>query len=283
MKKQYIKYIYENNRPGSNKANSYIKALEYLNEILKNIKYFHKYSDIYKITSVTEIIELYKFLVEQQKVGNKGIFSESYKKSYWSGGFYSAAVNSYKQFLIIYQYELKLNKLVKHQVGKKSEDLSKILLNQEIDNIAQLDIDNNNNISDFTGKERIQLIKTRINQSYFRKMILKNYSSKCCINGLNIPEVLRASHILPWSENKNNRLNPANGLCLSATYDAAFDRNLISFDKDYRLVLGQSLREYMTNDAFQIHFKSFESKKILLPKQFLPDKDFLSTHFSKLN
>jgi putative restriction endonuclease len=283
MEKQYIKYIYENNRPGSNKANSYIKALEYLNEILKDVKYYHKYSNIYKINSVTAITELYKFIVDQQKLGNKGIFSDTFKKSYWNGGFYSAAVNSYKQFLIIYQYGLKLNKLIQNQPQKSPEDISKILLKQKLEYIEQLDIDNNNIISDYTGKERLQLIKTRVNQSYFRKMILENYGSKCCINGLNIPEVLRASHIIPWAENKSNRLNPTNGLCLSATYDAAFDRNLISFDKNYRLVLGQSLKKYMTNDAFQTYFKSFESKRIQLPNKFMPNKEFLSKHLSKLN
>lgn len=63
------------------------------------------------------------------------------------------------------------------------------------------------------------------------------YEYRCCLTGIEVPEVLRASHIIPWSGSKNTCLNPENGLCLSASYDAAFDKHLITFDEDYRLVL----------------------------------------------
>ena len=76
-------------------------------------------------------------------------------------------------------------------------------------------------------------MKVRSNQHVFRKMILNIYNQSCCITGLNIPEVNRASHIIPWSEDQTIRLDPRNGLCLSATYDAAFDKYLISLDDDY--------------------------------------------------
>jgi putative restriction endonuclease len=42
-------------------------------------------------------------------------------------------------------------------------------------------------------------------------MILANYSTKCAITGIDIPELL-ASHIVPWSINENERLNPENGI-----------------------------------------------------------------------
>ena len=47
------------------------------------------------------------------------------------------------------------------------------------------------------------------------------------------------SHHCPraWAEGEANRLDPENALCLSATYDAAFDRHLISFDEHYRLIV----------------------------------------------
>lgn len=279
MKKEFLNYIYANNRAGSNKASSYAKALEYLERILEDVKHYKKFKNIYKTFSVAEVVELYDFIIEQQKLGDKGIFSDDFKRSYWHSRFYSAAIKSYKQFLIIYQHEQKLDTLLEQQVDANSQELSKLLLNQRIDNINDLDLE----LDNFEGKERIQTVRARVNQHYFRKMILRNYNQQCCINGLNIPDVLRASHIVPWAEDKDNRLNPTNGLCLSATYDAAFDRHLISFDNEYCLILGKSLKEYLTNNAFQQYFKSFESKQIMLPGRNLPDKDFLAKHRSKLN
>lgn len=87
------------------------------------------------------------------------------------------------------------------------------------------------------GRVRVATAKIRLTQSRFRRWILQIYDLKCCVTGLAVPEVLRASHIVGWSEDARVRMNPSNGLCLSATYDAAFDRHLISFDEDYRFFL----------------------------------------------
>jgi putative restriction endonuclease len=54
---------------------------------------------------------------------------------------------------------------------------------------------------------------------------------RCCISGINVPRLLVASHIKPWSEFPEERLDPRNGLCLSSIHDAAFDAGLITLDK----------------------------------------------------
>ena len=77
------------------------------------------------------------------------------------------------------------------------------------------------------GIERKTIIKTRVNQSFFRSTILSSYNSKCCMTGLSIPELLVASHIKPWSKDKENRINPHNGLCLNSIHDKAFDRGFL--------------------------------------------------------
>ena len=61
-------------------------------------------------------------------------------------------------------------------------------------------------------------------------------------HGFSLADILRASHISPWAEDEKNRINPENGMCLSATYDAAFDRHLISFDEHYRLVVSKDIK-----------------------------------------
>lgn len=132
------------------------------------------------------------------------------------------------------------------------------------------------------GTEKEVRAKHRLGQEFFRHMLLDIYNSKCCISGLEIPEVLRASHIVPWAEREETRLDPADGLCLSATYDAAFDKHLISFDEDYRLVLSPTLKYAYSSEAFKTHFLHFEGKKMNLPSIYIPSKDFLEEHREKL-
>ena len=122
------------------------------------------------------------------------------------------------------------------------------------------------------------MTRTRLGQSYFRRMVLANYGGKCCVTGLNVPQTLRASHIVAWAEDKKNRMNPENGLCLSATYDAAFDKHLISFDEDYRMIVSKDIKEYYTNEATKEYFNNFEGKQINLPLRFMPSKKLLEKH-----
>ena len=93
-----------------------------------------------------------------------------------------------------------------------------------------------------------------------------------------MPQVLRASHIVGWAEDKANRMNPENGLCLSATYDAAFDKHLISFDDDYRMIVSKEIKDYFTNEVTKQYFEKYEGKQIALPSQYLPSKRLLERH-----
>ncbi len=85
------------------------------------------------------------------------------------------------------------------------------------------------------GKERDTMVRVRVNQSFFRATVLAAYNNKCCITGLAVPELLNASHIIPWSVDLANRVNPRNGLCLSAIHDRAFDRGLLTITTDYQV------------------------------------------------
>jgi len=120
--------------------------------------------------------------------------------------------------------------------------------------------------------------KVRIGQRFFRQSVLASYNSRCCITGNPLPELLVASHILPWGSHPEHRLNPKNGLCLAQTQDAAFDKGLITFDEDFRLVLGPHLKEYLTNEALERNFFVYEGKPILMPDKFQPDSEFMQKH-----
>lgn len=132
------------------------------------------------------------------------------------------------------------------------------------------------------GRERIALTRVRVSQAKFRKWILDFYGGRCCITGLAVPEVLQACHILDWSVRPETRMNPSNGLCLSATYHAAFDNHLIEIDQDYRVVLSRSLRDFCTDRVHKDYFLSVEGRQILLPSRFPPDQRFLAEHREKL-
>ena len=72
----------------------------------------------------------------------------------------------------------------------------------------------------------------RVGQRLFRDAVLTAYNARCCITGLAVYRLLVAGHIMPWREDPSQRLNPANGLCLSALHDRAFDIGLITIRPD---------------------------------------------------
>ena len=130
------------------------------------------------------------------------------------------------------------------------------------------------------GVDTLRLVKTRVNQSVFRTMVLNNYDSVCCITGINIPELLIASHILPWSENEKERLNPRNGLCLNGLHDKAYDNGLVSITPDYEVRISSALLSASaTNETLKNYFQAYDKKKILVPKKFVPSQEFLDYHF----
>lgn len=120
--------------------------------------------------------------------------------------------------------------------------------------------------------------KVRIGQSFFRQMILASYGNRCCITGNPISELLIASHIIPWNEQSEHRLNPQNGLCLARTHDVAFDRGLITFDENYRLVLSRYLQEFLPEETLESNFVAYAGTQLRLPEKFQPKSEFLRFH-----
>ncbi len=90
--------------------------------------------------------------------------------------------------------------------------------------------------------ERSGLITSRVGQGAYRKRIIHRWEYKCAVTGFNKLEVLVASHILPWAKSDDNqRLDVHNGILLSPTYDALFDRHLISFEDTGKIILADEI------------------------------------------
>lgn len=282
LKESFVAYIRAENTEGSNRATSYIRAIELLDSILeRKAKKEHNSASIWAITSAKHIQSLYELVLEKRKLGDAGIFKGEEPASYWRNNYCSAALKSYKEFLVIHLYEQQMWDVYKGST-MSPEQLAARLANIDVESAEVLIEDKEIDFKSREGREAVREVKTRIGQGFFRKMILAQYQTQCCITGLNVPEVLRASHITSWRDDPPNRLNPANGLCLSATYDAAFDKHLISFDDDFRMILSPALKEYYSNIAFKTQFASFEGKPLNKPGRFSPNCRLLESHRAKL-
>lgn len=132
------------------------------------------------------------------------------------------------------------------------------------------------------GETKIREVKTRVNQNFFRQIVIANYSGKCAITGIDIPELIFASHIIPWSKNEEERLNPENGICLSALYDKAFDKGLISINENYQILLSAKLNKKRNTEYFQKYFSSIENEKLILPQRYYPKKEFIQYHLDEI-
>ena len=132
-------------------------------------------------------------------------------------------------------------------------------------------------ISSRVGEGRVMLTTTRIGQNFFRTAVLSAYNGRCCITGLSLPTLLIASHIVPWRHDSANRVNPRNGLLLSALHDKAFDSGFITIRDDMTVQVSNTHR--ITNDEFfSESIEYYEGKPISLPEKFAPDRSFLSYH-----
>jgi putative restriction endonuclease len=128
------------------------------------------------------------------------------------------------------------------------------------------------------GKTRMATVEVRVNQARFRKAILASYNATCCISGLQHEKLVIASHIVPWSEDKLNRLNPHNGLCLSALHDKAYDQGLITVMPDYTVRVSKALMAMPTNTFLIESLISFDKITIRQPERFKPTPGFLEIH-----
>lgn len=90
-----------------------------------------------------------------------------------------------------------------------------------------------------------RLVVQRVGQQLFRDALLAFWQGRCCITGLEVTALLRASHIRPWAlcESDEQRLDVFNGLLLAAHWDAAFDAGLVTFNVDGALVPSAMLPE----------------------------------------
>ena len=273
-KERFSGFIHATNLKGSKKAASYIQAIEWLNKMLQAVPFnFEDCKNIWTIDSVERLQDLYLFVLSESKKGDASDWNiKGIPPSYLQKGYCSAALKSYQEFLVEHVFEQDLFETFNQHTGEEDEVVEK--LDRKIRYPKFL----LEGLGEKEGKEVVRSVGMRVNQRVFRLMMLKIYNESCCITGLNIPEVNRASHIVSWKKDRSKRLDPRNGLLLSATYDAAFDKHLISLDEDYRIIISKEISDHYLSHIVKDYFHKKAGDNISLPALYLPKQEYLKKH-----
>ena len=132
------------------------------------------------------------------------------------------------------------------------------------------------------GKDREVIIKQRTNQSLFRNMVLSAYSNSCCITGIRNLKLIEACHIVGWSKDEQNRLNPCNGLAMNILFHRAYDNYLIGISPDLNVIVSERLYDELhgeDKDKTYKFFNPYNGVSISLPKKFKPNISFIEEHY----
>lgn len=140
----------------------------------------------------------------------------------------------------LYELDIALGLILKNEIFVAKNTRGKGMYSNSLKQYRYFIIDS----AEFTTEdihlktETTSIIKSRVGQNEYRKKLMEKYNSKCVITGIDLPRLLIASHIKPWSVSSDNeRLDVENGFLLSANFDVLFDCGLISFkDKGEILV-----------------------------------------------
>jgi putative restriction endonuclease len=137
-------------------------------------------------------------------------------------------------------------------------------------------------IPDGSKTEAERTTRVRLVQGFFRNATLANYEFECAFCGIDIPDLLLASHIIPWKDDVARRADPRNGICLCALHDKAFDRGLMGLDSEFRILVSPVAKRNPESNIHRAAFLEIEGKRMALPKRFLPDVNAVGFHRSRI-
>lgn len=123
-------------------------------------------------------------------------------------------------------------------------------------------------------------VRRRVHQPLFRARVLNAYERRCTICRLNHADLLDAAHIIPDADEGGAASIP-NGLSLCKIHHAAYDRNLLGIDPDYRVHIDEGLLIEIDGPMLQHGLKDMHGTTITVPtpKAQQPDKDKLAERF----
>jgi hypothetical protein len=126
-------------------------------------------------------------------------------------------------------------------------------------------------LADIQPKERRQVLQTvnrKIRDARFRANVLRAYSHRCCVCGVQL-DLLDAAHIIPV-EHERGTDEIKNGLSLCALHHRAFDHALIGIRTDYTIACSE--KEFQRLRSIGWHGGESEFKAALRDQILLPPK-----------
>lgn len=129
--------------------------------------------------------------------------------------------------------------------------------------------------SDYSSSDIPVVAKRRRQHAWFAAQVKKNYGNACAMCGITEPDFLIAGHIVAWSEDENNRLNPANGLCLCVLHDRAFERGYLILDEALHIRMNPRISP---DSRLGMYLKDVVGRRLQLPRAHPPDSNLLKRH-----
>jgi hypothetical protein len=121
-------------------------------------------------------------------------------------------------------------------------------------------------INDYAAENAKREVQVRLKQSVFRKRVLENFNYKCCLTGMVEEDLLVASHIIPWADQIENRLNPGNGLCLSFIYDKLFDKGYFTIGINGQVSLSPRIAKL--SNSIKVLLNDIDQRQIVAPVNY---------------
>ncbi|WP_321113112.1 HNH endonuclease [Halorussus salinisoli] len=113
----------------------------------------------------------------------------------------------------------------------------------------------------------------------FRATVIAQHDQTCPVSGVDHPGLLDVAHVLSWSEYPDYRADLTNVLPLSKTHHAAFDRELFTIDREYRLRVNPSFDT--ESDLLQRTIVEQAGERVPLPDESL-NPEYLAEHNAAL-
>jgi len=121
----------------------------------------------------------------------------------------------------------------------------------------------------------------RLHQRTFREKVLHAYHEHCAFCRLKHRELLDAAHIIPDSEGGSAEV--PNGLSLCKIHHAAFDKNILGINEDYRIEVRQDILEEIDGPMLKYGLQGLHHQKVYLPgsKNNRPEKQYIRKRYER--
>jgi len=142
---------------------------------------------------------------------------------------------------------------VLHTFGESSKDFS------ILDEITKTEISPNNElieeISISARKVVLRTISQKQRDNNFRSKVLRAYNNRCAFSGIQL-RLVDAAHIVPVNYEKSTD-DISNGIALSVIYHRAYDKGLITFDSQYKIIINEEKIEKLRQENLDGGYDKF--------------------------